>query len=246
MDAFEKNRTSLWAEKFSLRPYHSLIGVSNCVINDYLQWVPFKGRTFVLYNFLPDIYFQQKHKRNDKTDALRCVAVGNLKELKNYAFLLEAFKKLKSENISLDIYGTGELTESIQSSIAAYGLPVRLCGISDDTSITLPDYDLFIQASLHEGYGLAVMEAMAVGLPVMLSDIPAFREITNGSAYFFGLDSVTPFVEKIIELKRCPSARYKFITTSIEIAEKNASKDNYLNNLRRIYSEVTSAKFQFG
>ncbi|HVG12765.1 MAG TPA: glycosyltransferase, partial [Flavisolibacter sp.] len=49
-DAFEKNRKSVWAERMTLRQHHILIGVSQYVLNDYLQWIPFKGRRFVLYN----------------------------------------------------------------------------------------------------------------------------------------------------------------------------------------------------
>jgi glycosyltransferase involved in cell wall biosynthesis len=157
-DAFEKSRKILWLERLSVRSYHSVVAVSKTVIKDYLQWVNFKGKKFVLYNFVRGSYFHPSHIKNEKTNELTCVAVGNLKELKNYRFLIEAFKKLKEDNIRLHIYGSGPLREELQQEIDKHLLQINLCGLVDDTSAVLPQYDLFIQASLHEGYSLAVME----------------------------------------------------------------------------------------
>ena len=72
--------------------------------------------------------------------------------------------------------------------IDKYDLPVTLRGIIRETKPLFKNYDLFIQASLHEGFGLSVIEAMASGLPVFISDIPVFHEITNDFAHFFPLN----------------------------------------------------------
>src|SRR5829696_7617723 len=51
-DLFEHSRIALWIERLSLRKRHLIIAISNTVLNDYLRWVPFEGKSLVVYNFL--------------------------------------------------------------------------------------------------------------------------------------------------------------------------------------------------
>ena len=83
-DAFEKNKKSVWAEKFTLKRRHNIIGVSKYVLDDYLKFIPFKGGRFVLYDFLPDNFFDLRLPKSS-AGHLKCIAIGNLKEVKNYA-----------------------------------------------------------------------------------------------------------------------------------------------------------------
>src|SRR5690606_17908609 len=110
---------------------------------------------------------------------IKLVAVGNLKEAKNYFYLLEIFNQLKGLHITLDIYGIGYQKKELMDYIQKNELDVQLCGLKSIDPSVLQQYDYFIQASLHEGFGISVIEAMACGIPVILSDIPVFREITN-------------------------------------------------------------------
>jgi glycosyltransferase involved in cell wall biosynthesis len=54
--------------------------------------------------------------------------------------------------------------------------PSALAGLYRDASMVL-------LPSLHEGFGLPVVEAMAAGIPAVASDIPAVREVAGGAAY---------------------------------------------------------------
>jgi glycosyltransferase involved in cell wall biosynthesis len=73
----------------------------------------------------------------------------------------------------------------------------------------LRHFDVFLLPSRREGFGLAPLEAMAAGVPVVLSDLPAFRELTNRGKYgtlvplppFSGLDT---WVEAVEEALRHP------------------------------------------
>ena len=59
-DAFAKNLKSLLAARLTVRKRHTLIAVSDCVLKDYLSYVPFKGKHFILHNFLPDSIFRKR------------------------------------------------------------------------------------------------------------------------------------------------------------------------------------------
>jgi glycosyltransferase involved in cell wall biosynthesis len=237
-DAFDKNIKSLLAARFTLKKRHSLIGVSDYVMQDYLSYVPFKGKRFVLHNFLPDSVFNKvNHQQPQGT--IKMVAVGNLKKAKNYTYLLQIFKYLKG--VSLDIYGEGELEKELRDHISKENLDVRLCGNTNDIPGIFSGYDFFIQASAHEGFGLSVIEAMASGIPVILSDIPVFREITDGLAHFFPLDNEGQAAESLREILNKP---YPAVLASeaFSFVQRNFSAIQYREKLLFIYETVTQKK----
>lgn len=236
-DLFEKSVKSLLVARLTLKKRHTLIAVSDCVMKDYLSYVHFKGKHFILHNFLPDSVFQ---KRNDRLagDVVKFVAVGNLKEAKNYYYLLEIFKHLKDAKISLDIYGKGTLHEKLKAYIDREGLNVKLCGSMNYTSPQLGQYDFFIQASSHEGFGLSVLEAMACDIPAILSDIPVFRETTNNLASFFPLDNAGKAAE-IIKATLSNKEPYVVCRRAFDYAKHNYSGGSYREKLLDIYKEIT-------
>ena len=242
IDAFQKNEKALLAERLSVRKRHNIIAVSKFVLKDYLEWVRFKGRAFVLYDFLPGGYFTKSSRRKEDQQSLRCVAVGNFKEAKNYSYLLKIFSHLKNENVSLDIYGQGDLEKELNGIIQKEDLSVYLRGQEKITGDLLREYDLFVQASSHEGFGLSVIEAVATGLPVFISDIPVFREVTGGCAHFFSLTNPTQAAEQLIQVKQRPDLRYKYVDAAYSFARNNFSEQHFVTGLREIYAQVLRNK----
>ncbi|PML40665.1 glycosyltransferase [Vibrio breoganii] len=104
------------------------------------------------------------------------VSVGRLTFQKNYEFslmLIDYMRKL-GVNIHLDIYGTGELKEQIESLINSLELQhhVSLKGYSNSISQEMHRYDAFLMTSLWEGFGNVIVEALSCGLPVITSRCP--------------------------------------------------------------------------
>lgn len=73
----------------------------------------------------------------------------------------------------LDIYGHGPLRDRLAELIRARGLgdSVRLCGYSDDVGSAMQKARIFLSTSAFEGQGLAIVEALAAGLPVVSFDV---------------------------------------------------------------------------
>jgi glycosyltransferase involved in cell wall biosynthesis len=242
-DAFKKSKKALLLERLTVNNQQGLIGVSEYVLKDYLKYVPFKGKTFVLYNFLSQRNFETaENRRIVKREELQCVAVGNLKEAKNYFYLLEAFSHLKNYPIRLDIYGEGSLREPLTQYIQENGLKVNLFGQVGDVLNVLPNYDLFLQGSSHEGFGISVAEAIAMKLPVLISDIPVFREITVGQAHFFPLDNVHKLAAILKSLSQDERKRKRFVHNAYEQICKISSENAYKKNLHEIYSYFIQRK----
>ncbi len=104
------------------------------------------------------------------------VAVGRLVSEKNYPMLFQAFQKIADDfpDYVLRIYGEGELYSDLEHLIAELGLKERifLMGRKDHIFDLISQSALFVLSSAHEGMPNALMEAMALGLPVISTDCP--------------------------------------------------------------------------
>lgn len=237
-DAFEKNRLSLWMERLTANRQDDVIAVSQYVIDDYLKFVPYKGKVHLLYNFIPAFFYRNvqfdNYQLNNKSP-IRCVAVGSLKDVKNYLYILESFAKLPLGSFELDIIGEGQLRNSLQHFITQHQLPIRLLGSKNAIQEMLPDYQLFIQASKYEGFGLAIAEAVASGLFPVLSDIPVHREITINKALYFDLGNPNALSDLLVTIKNKSVDSASFINLREHI-KKITDSDSYLQQLREIYN----------
>lgn len=117
--------------------------------------------------------------------------VGSVKPHKNVGGLLRAFEQIvNGVPHDLVIAGNHEGMRTIDSaaidSAKALGDRVRLLGRVSDAE--LPELvaaaDVLVLPSFYEGFGLPPIEAMAVGCPVLVSDIPALRETCGDAALY--------------------------------------------------------------
>jgi glycosyltransferase involved in cell wall biosynthesis len=113
-----------------------------------------------------------------KTDAHRAggptrfIYLGRLVEVKGVDILIKAFAKASSRlEATLEIVGDGELRHELETLTASLNLTDRVVFsgwlAQAQASQRLRDSDVFVLPSLHECGGAAVMEAMAVGIPVI-------------------------------------------------------------------------------
>jgi len=121
-------------------------------------------------------------------DILKLLCVGFLEERKGYHVLLEALKHIDNE-FELDVAGDDkidpEYTRLIRKQIDAFSLRdrVKLHGHIDEQTMEKlkSGADIFVSPTLHEGFGIAALEAAAYGLPVITSAAGAIPEIfTDG------------------------------------------------------------------
>jgi len=111
------------------------------------------------------------------------VAVGELRAQKNYPALLQAVAALRGRRSRLRclIAGEGPERAALQTIIAREGLAdcVRLLGDRDDVPALLSAADLFVMTSLYEGCPYSLLEAMAVGVPVVAVRAAGVDEIVG-------------------------------------------------------------------
>jgi glycosyltransferase involved in cell wall biosynthesis len=122
-----------------------------------------------------------REKEHFDRDAILFTCVGRLEPQKNPLLLLQAFAALKDPRIHLIMMGEGSLREQLATYIREHGLErrVHLLGKRNEVPECLAASDVFVLSSNWEGNPLAVMEAMAAGLPVVGTTVGGIPELVE-------------------------------------------------------------------
>ncbi len=107
------------------------------------------------------------------------VSVGELAPGKNNITAVEALAELRDLNLFYLVCGEGSMEETLRRRAEELGIErhVIFAGYVDNTPEVLQQCDCFVFPSVREGLPVAVMEAMAVGLPIVASDIRGIRDL---------------------------------------------------------------------
>lgn len=119
----------------------------------------------------------------ETTGGLHIVTIGEVNKNKNHKVVIDAIKKLGRTDIYYTIYGQGTYEAYLRQYIERCGLGayIELKGYTKEPERVLPEADCFAFPSKREGLGMAALEAMACGLPVISGDNRGTREyMRNG------------------------------------------------------------------
>lgn len=103
-------------------------------------------------------------------------AVGRLEPVKNHKMLIEAFSLFaeKYPEYTLDIYGKGSLEEELKQFAGQKGVEGKVVfhGFCADVKEAIRDSSMFVLSSDYEGVSNSMIEALAMGIPVIATDCP--------------------------------------------------------------------------
>jgi glycosyltransferase involved in cell wall biosynthesis len=143
------------------------------------------------------------------------VTVGNLDLVKNHRFLLNVLAEAKraGKSLSLDIFGDGPCRKDLSRQARSLALEeeVRFRGFRTDVRDFLPGYRAYVHASYSESSSLAIMEAMAAGLPIVAADHGPISELCDEGveARFWPLDDPGRAAAILLDLLDCEPARLR-------------------------------------
>ncbi len=112
------------------------------------------------------------------------LSVGELNENKNHKAVIEALGKMNpdiSHHLHYGIAGRGEQHDELRKLADEQGVNLHLLGFRNDIPELLKAADVFILPSIREGLNAGLMEAMASGLPCIVSDIRGNRELIQNA-----------------------------------------------------------------
>lgn len=222
------------------------IAVAEGVKRDYIKSTKFKGSTFVVNNYVTDNFFERyATKQTSNHPLLKMVSVGNIKPIKNQQYLIDAFRYLKDLPVSCDVYGEGQNKGFLADIVQKEGLNVNFKGLVEDVSWVLPSYDLYIMPSLTEGFPLALFEAMACGLPVIVSDIPIFRELLENQGNYVSLEDPSRLRAVVEKFLNSPALLSSEGYQMQRMANAKAGKEKYLSAIQGLYNDIIKTKKLF-
>lgn len=124
---------------------------------------------------------QQRQQMNVKPETFLAGMVARFSPQKGHLYLLEAVRLLQARQVDgkIVLVGVGDLENEVRAFVERYGLQdqVLFYGQALTVNHVLQALDCFILPSLWEGMPLALLEAMASGIPVIATDVAGTREV---------------------------------------------------------------------
>lgn len=166
--------------------FKKIIAVSNEVkkfVQNYFK-IP-SSKIIVIYNGIETKRFMIDKRDSSENNTVIFACVGRIVEQKGYLTLVNALIYLKSQknvnNFKFKIAGDGPLKKELLQMIHDNSLEnnVEFVGNITNVSEFLSKSNIFVMPSLYEGFGIALVEGMASGKPIIISNLDVFKEILD-------------------------------------------------------------------
>ena len=228
-------KLALWG-KLSIRRAKKIITISNSSKNDIInEYRILANKVEVIPLGIKDVNASDMNKSEfiEKYNLKNpyVLFVGTLQPRKNIAKLIEAFAKLKTENLklktSLDLVIVGRKGwdyEKILEAPDKFGVSERVKFLEDVTNEDLPLFyknaEVFVLPSLYEGFGLPILEAMQYDCPVVTSNVSSLPEAGGDAAIYFDPNNAEDIAEKIEKVISDPKLREEMVRKGKEQIKK--------------------------
>ena len=172
------------------------------------------------------------------------IFVGRLHPNKNLTMLLKVAASLKQRSLGFQLYivGDGPQYESLLDMVENENLAdaVHLVGVSDQIALWLQAADVFVLSSLTEGMSNALLEAMAYGLPVVVTDVGGNKDmvIDGENGYRVPLDDVKQFASCLERLLRDSDLRQSMSAAGRGLVESHYDITNVATQYVALYKEL--------
>ena len=190
---------------------------------------------------MPEIRDEVREELGIPKDAFHIVTAAELNGNKNQSVVIKAIAKLSDKNIYYSMCGRGPMQEELEQLIAELGLSerVRLLGYRDDMERVLQSCDVFAFPSIREGFGMAAVEALGCGIPVIAADNRGTREYMHhgDNGVVCKHDDVDGFADAIIRIKNDEDLRKTYSEQAYKLS-KIFWKKSAKKTLEEIYDRA--------
>ena len=182
-------------------------------------------------------------------NTLNMIMVGSFIKGRSQFFVCQVLHRLDQMRVPFNMYFVGRREESEywryddcvsfceQNNLTE---KVRFLGNRTDVPYLLSQMDLFLYASEHDTFGIAVIEAIASGLPVVVNDWAVMKEITNDGqwATLYESNSIDDCVLQLELLIKEESIRKNDAQRIAMVVKEHFSIENHINALSKVYEKT--------
>lgn len=240
---------------------HFVFGISKAIIfvSNYQQRLYSKRclnlqkKCHVVYNGIDTQKYEKEYEipdfyKNSDTVLKLCV-VGNIRRARTYDVILKAISHLREDGMNnIGLYIVGNTPQEEQGLLDHYMILCEENGIDDivhfvgsrnDVPAILRYSDIYIMSSI-ETFGIAVVEAMMSGIPVIVNDFNVMKEVTEEGklAYLYKTGNAYDLEKKIrYVMNNIETYRNKAMNNSKYVKTKY-SIENCINELNQVYMNI--------
>jgi len=197
----------------------------------------------IIHNGVDTCVFRPPTERRQGTE-INILCVGRLIERKGQHHLLQAFAGLRASSahrLRLTLVGTGDAEASLRRLAADMGVAkaVTFTGFVSrgDMPATYREADIFVLPSQNEAMSIALLEAMASELPVVVTDTGGTRELINGNGMVVAWANVEQLMQTLNHIIDSPDLRENMALASRATAQQYSWRQvaqRYLDLCERI------------
>ncbi len=238
---------SKFVHKRLINHIDSYIAISDSVKNMLVEkeGVP-ERKISKIYNGVPISYQKITNRATDNGKKKILFCAGRLSMEKGYHHVIKSLKILTEKKLGYDlnliISGIGKEEKTLKTLANSLGLidKVKFTGFISDIYNMLEKVDIFIQPSLTEGLGIAILEAMSMGIPVIASDCGGIKEILkdgiNGFLVPPGAEKL--IAEKVVELLLDNNKFDSISKEAVKTVKENFSLTKMINQTEKCYIKL--------
>jgi len=207
------------------------------------------NKIYVIHCGIEPEWFSTAPARKDTGRSFTLLTVGSLQTYKGHTVLFEALHLLKSQDIPFQCHlvGGGELENRLKNAAYRMGLDDNLRwhgSLPQEEVIHLyPEVDCYIQPSVitqngkMEGIPVAIMEALAAGLPVVASDLSGIPELVHhqGTGYLFPPGDSNQLADILFFIYHHPEQARKLGRAGQQLVKDQFAIQNTVQKLRHLF-----------
>jgi N-acetyl-alpha-D-glucosaminyl L-malate synthase BshA len=235
---------------FSIEQSDAVTTVSRSLRADTIAALGVQHEIDVIPNFLdcaeyrrrPDAALRARLCPPDRYDAL-VIHVSNLRPVKRVDVALDVFRRIRGRvRARFVVAGDGPVREEVERQAADTGIgdDVAFLGEQDDLVALLSVSDLFLLPSIQESFGLAALEAMACGVPVVASRVGGLPEIIEDGVAGFTCspDDVAGMAERGVSLLTDSGLHARIADAAAALVRENYCTDRVVPLYEAAYRRV--------
>lgn len=190
---------------------------------------------------------QTRKEYGYKEDDFILFYAAELNYNKHQDLLIDVVNILKDKipNIKLLLAGSGTLENEYKEQVKQLGVGnnIEFLGYRGDIPNLLMLSDIAVASSRREGLPVNVMEAMATGLPLVVTNVRGHRDLVDDgeNGYVIGVNDIEGFVKSIEKLHKDNELRHKLGRRGLELVQKY-SLESVLKEMKSIYVETSDYK----